>query len=85
MVSWNIVHRPKNLGGLGVLDLSKFNRALRLRWQWQQRTEPEKPRSHLKLDINEIDAALFRACTTTVIVNGTSTSFSTDRWLQAVA
>jgi hypothetical protein len=36
----------------------------------------------MQLDINEADAALFRACTTTVLGNGNSTKFWTDRWLQ---
>jgi hypothetical protein len=50
MVSGRRVQRPKALGGLGVLDLMKFNRALRLRWQWQQRTAPEKPCSSIPLE-----------------------------------
>lgn len=31
-IGWDIVCRPTNHGGLGILDLDKFVTALRLRW-----------------------------------------------------
>jgi hypothetical protein len=31
LINWKRVQRPKKLGGLGVLDLSKFNMTLHLR------------------------------------------------------
>jgi hypothetical protein len=31
MVNWQGVQRSKKLSGLGILDLAKFNQALRLR------------------------------------------------------
>jgi hypothetical protein len=33
-VRWSLVKRPLNLGGLGIVDLEHFARALRLRWLW---------------------------------------------------
>jgi hypothetical protein len=36
LVNWKRVQRPQKLGGLGILDLSRFNTALRLRWKWYQ-------------------------------------------------
>jgi hypothetical protein len=36
LVNWKHVQWPKKLGGLGVLDLTSFNMALRLRWKWYQ-------------------------------------------------
>jgi hypothetical protein len=43
LVRWKNVRKPKSVGGLGVLDLERFSRALRLRWLWFQWTEPNRP------------------------------------------
>nr|ABA99967.1 retrotransposon protein, putative, LINE subclass [Oryza sativa Japonica Group] len=42
-VNWKRVCRPKDLGGLGVMDLQQFASALRLRWLWNEWVAPEKP------------------------------------------
>ena len=36
LVKWTKTTRPKKFGGLGILDLDLFSRALRLRWLWYQ-------------------------------------------------
>jgi hypothetical protein len=35
---WFGIQRPRDLGGLGVLDLKLFDIALRQRWLWVNRT-----------------------------------------------
>jgi hypothetical protein len=40
-VKWDLVSAPKNMGGLGVLDLEKCARALGPRWPWYEWLEPE--------------------------------------------
>jgi hypothetical protein len=43
LVAWPKVTRPPNLGGLGITNLQQLGWALRLRWPWLQKTEPNKP------------------------------------------
>jgi hypothetical protein len=49
LVAWEKVTRPKELGGLGILDLQCLNWSLRLRWMWLRKTEPNKPSAVFKL------------------------------------
>jgi hypothetical protein len=54
----------KELGGLGILDLSKFNRAFRLRWQWYKWKDHNKPWASMTVRQSEKEEKLFCACTT---------------------
>jgi hypothetical protein len=74
------VQRPKKLGGLGILDLSKFNMALHLRWQWLKWKDPHKSWGNMNIMQNEIEKSLFRACTSISLGNGKKVSFWHDRW-----
>jgi hypothetical protein len=73
--------RPKNLDGLEIKDLEKFNRALRLRWLWHTWDQQEKPwKNLLKIDEPEIWQIFF--CSTSVLVgDGKSTPLWEARWL----
>lgn len=41
-VNWPTVCSPLENGGLGILDLNRFSRALRLRWLWLAWTSPRQ-------------------------------------------
>jgi hypothetical protein len=41
LVVWQAVHRPWQLGHLGILDLRMFGHALQLRWLWLQKMDPD--------------------------------------------
>jgi hypothetical protein len=53
--------------GGGVLDLERFNCALRLRWQWYQLRNQNKPLINLEIRKSHIEGALFRACTVILV------------------
>ncbi|KAF0902222.1 hypothetical protein E2562_014461 [Oryza meyeriana var. granulata] len=59
LVHWSNVCKPKKLGGLGIKDLSKFGRALRLRWLWKQWTDASRDWGRIELPIDSTDRALF--------------------------
>jgi len=42
-LAWPKVCRPLDLGGLGIPDLRLQGYALRMRWLWAKRTDPNKP------------------------------------------
>jgi hypothetical protein len=54
-VAWAKVCHPRELGGLGVLDLTRFSRALRLRWLWLQKTQPSRPWGSLPVPCDHVD------------------------------
>lgn len=85
LVNWKKVRRPKKHGGLGVLDLAMFGRALRLRWLWYEWTDPEKPWVGTILPCNAIDRQLFRASTIVTVGNGKQAKFWQSSWLNGQA
>lgn len=38
LANWNLVCKPKEFGGLGIMDLKMFNQALLIEWydQWEK-------------------------------------------------
>ncbi|WVZ86569.1 hypothetical protein U9M48_033328, partial [Paspalum notatum var. saurae] len=81
-VNWPTVSRPQDLGGLGVLDIHRFARALRLRWLWRQWEDPNAPWAGLEIPCNDTDRLLFAAATRIEIGDGAKTSFWHCAWAQ---
>jgi hypothetical protein len=76
------VCKPKILGGLGILDLERFSRALRLRWLWLGWKDENKPWAGMSVPCDDTDKRLFQAATTIELGDGAKTSFWHDNWLQ---
>jgi hypothetical protein len=83
-VRWQRVKNPKCLGGLGILDLECFSRALRLRWLWYEWVEPDRPWVGTEVPCSEIDRQLFRASTVVTIGDGRKASFWKSPWLDGI-
>jgi hypothetical protein len=81
LVNWKTCCAPKELGGLGIMDLSYFGRALRLRWPWLAWDEADRPWKGMQVPCDSSDLSLFKACTKITIGNGRTAKFWTDRWL----
>lgn len=80
-VAWSAVTTPEPHGGLGIHDLDKFARALRLRWLWLSWTHPERPWVGTGTPCNLQDRALFAANTAVTIGDGKTASFWSSPWL----
>jgi hypothetical protein len=69
------------MGGLGILDLKKFSRALRLRWLWMEWSTPNKPWVGMETPNDETDQQLFNALTKVTVGNWKKASFWSLSWL----
>ena len=85
LVNWPTVIRPKDLGGLGVPNLDKFGRALRLRWLWQEWVEDSKPWLGSELPCSDVDRLLFNASIKISLGDGAKTRFWHHNWLEGEA
>ncbi|WVZ90185.1 LOW QUALITY PROTEIN: hypothetical protein U9M48_036512, partial [Paspalum notatum var. saurae] len=71
------VQRPLELGGLGIHNLE----ALRIRWLWSQRTDPDRLWGGLHVSVPAKAKAMFEVAVRTVVGDGNTTKFWTDRWI----
>jgi hypothetical protein len=58
-VKWDVVCSPKKMGGLGILNLEKFGKALRARWPWHEWMDPGCAWVSLGNPSNKEDMSLF--------------------------
>jgi hypothetical protein len=83
-VNWELVCKPKEYGGLGILNLMKFASALRLRWLWNEWVDDSKPWVGLGNPCTADDHELFATATTVTIGNGDKAIFWESTWLNGM-
>lgn len=81
LVSWDRVQRPLELGGLGIHNLEVLGWALRIRWLWAQRTDPDRLWAGLPFSVPAKAKAMFDVAVHSTVGNGETTKFWTDRWI----
>jgi len=72
-VAWKTVCKPRDLGGLGVVDLRRTGVALSARWEWECRVDHNLCWSSLHKSKEKMVIAVFKAATTSVLGSGEST------------
>ena len=81
LIAWPKVTRPPDLCGPGISNLQFLGWALKLRWLWLQKTEPDKPWAFLPVQAPPQVKAFFAISITSMVGNGKNTLFWTDMWL----
>jgi len=70
LIAWPKVTRPCFLGGLGISHFQFLGWALRMRWLWLQKTEPEKAWAFLPFKAQPQVKAFLRCCS----------GYSSEKW-----
>jgi hypothetical protein len=81
-VNWPRSTRPTKFGGLSILHLGKFARALHLRWLWKECKGQRRPLTNSDTPCDMTDRLLFAAATSITVGDGRRTSFWSSAWLQ---
>jgi hypothetical protein len=81
LLAWPKVAQPKEMGGLGLFDIRSLGWALRAKWPWLQRTEPEKPWAQFQTSVCKEVQSLIDMVVATEVGDGNNTFFWKDRWI----
>ena len=83
-INWEQVCKPKEFGGLGILNLAKFATVLRLRWLWLEWDHPPRAWFGLGTPCNNKDRDIFGAASKVTIGDGATARFWESSWLNGL-
>ena len=81
LLNWPTTCLPKTEGGLGISDLERFSRALRLRWLWFKWKQKQRAWNNLEIPCDKVDRNLFYASTVVTVGDGNTTPFWSSNWI----
>ncbi|KAM0904437.1 hypothetical protein ACQ4PT_017999 [Festuca glaucescens] len=81
LVAWDSVCKPLRLGGLGIKNLRMQGVALRVRWEWLQRTDSSRPWKGLRMANDHQASEVLNSLATVQVGDGRQALFWKDRWL----
>jgi hypothetical protein len=84
-MAWSRICRPRDLGGLGIVDLDRFGAALRLKWLWRERVAPDRPWVGMPVPCSTAEREIFAAATTVALGDGLTARFWFDSWMDGQA
>jgi hypothetical protein len=84
-VAWKMVCKPRQLGGLGVVDLRRAGIALRALWEWKRWVDQNKNWGSLHKSNEKMVSAIFSAAIVSVLGSGESTLFWTGNWIDGTS
>jgi hypothetical protein len=84
LVAWDKVASPKDFVGLGIPSLCLLNLALRCRWAWLKKVDPDKAWAEFNIQLPHLSLALFNSATCYMLGNGEIARFWTYRWLNGL-
>lgn len=74
-MAWDAICKPTCFGGLGVQNLKLQAPALRVRWEWLRRTDPDRPWQGLSPLTDDLARVAFDSLVTIRIGDGRKALF----------
>jgi hypothetical protein len=85
VVAWVNSCCPKELGGLDIPNLQLMGMALRMRWLWFARTNPQRTWSGFKFGNEAQTERFFEASISVAVGDGKRALFWSDNWIQGAS
>ncbi|KAM0878677.1 hypothetical protein ACQ4PT_034721 [Festuca glaucescens] len=85
LIPWQQICKPICYGGLGVKNLKLQGLALRVRWEWLRRSDPNRPWQGLSRMQDPYSLEVFDSLVAIRVGDGAKTLFWHDRWVNGAA